>query len=243
MAALQAEGASIAIADAVTNDDLVRLGAAVKALPLVCAGSGLAIGLPANWGLAPEPQTSRLPAASGHRAIVSGSCSTATLAQIAAYVREGGAARALDPMQLIVSVASRASMLADLVTWATHVWAGAPDAVVLVYSSAAPEAVAAVQAQLGAAEAGALVEHTLGALAAELVAQGAGQLVVAGGETSGACVQALRITQLKIGRQIDPGVPWCHADAGGRRLHIALKSGNFGTANFFMKAFDVLDES
>ena len=67
--------------------------------------------------------------------------------------------------------------------------------------------------------------------------------MVAGGETSGACVQALRITQLKIGQQIDPGVPWCHADAGGKPLHIALKSGNFGTANFFMKAFDVLGES
>ena len=166
MAALQAEGASIAIADAVTNDDLVRLGAAVKALPLVCAGSGLAIGLPANWGLAPEPQTNRLPTASGYRAIVSGSCSTATLAQIAAFVREGGAARALDLMQLIVSTASRAALLEDLVIWATHVWAGAPDAAVLIYSSAAPAAVAAVQARLGAAEAGALVEHTLGTLAA-----------------------------------------------------------------------------
>jgi uncharacterized protein YgbK (DUF1537 family) len=243
MTALQAEGSSIAIADAVTNDDLVRLGAAVKALPLVCAGSGLAIGLPANGGLEPAPQASRLLAARGHRAIVSGSCSTATLAQVAAFVDRGGAARALDPLQLNTSDAGRAALTADLAGWATRVWDEAPNAAVLVYSSAAPEAVAAVQTRLGTAEAGALIEQALAAVAAALVAHGAGQLVVAGGETSGACVQALQITQLTIGPQIDAGVPWCHADAGGLPLHIALKSGNFGSVDFFTRAFDVLGET
>jgi uncharacterized protein YgbK (DUF1537 family) len=77
-------------------------------------------------------------------------------------------------------------------------------------------------------------------VARALVAQGVGQLVVAGGETSGACVQALGIDQLQIGPQIDPGVPWCFADRGAsmpRGIHLALKSGNFGTDDFFMKAF------
>jgi uncharacterized protein YgbK (DUF1537 family) len=72
------------------------------------------------------------------------------------------------------------------------------------------------------------------------VARGVRQLVVAGGETSGACVQALGITQMKIGPQIDPGVPWCHAHsdaAPGAGLHLTLKSGNFGTDDFFGKAF------
>jgi uncharacterized protein YgbK (DUF1537 family) len=70
-----------------------------------------------------------------------------------------------------------------------------------------------------------------------------GQLVVAGGETSGACVQALEVTQLQIGAQIDPGVPWCHArlpqhlGASGSGLHLSLKSGNFGAQDFFVKAF------
>jgi len=68
-----------------------------------------------------------------------------------------------------------------------------------------------------------------------------GQLLVAGGETSGACVQALGVTQLRIGPQIDPGVPWCHAQLppslGGRGLHLALKSGNFGAVDFFTSAF------
>jgi uncharacterized protein YgbK (DUF1537 family) len=74
------------------------------------------------------------------------------------------------------------------------------------------------------------------------VEAGVGQLVVAGGETSGACVQALDITQLRIGPQIDPGVPWCHAATPQRRggLHLALKSGNFGGSDFFSRAFELL---
>jgi uncharacterized protein YgbK (DUF1537 family) len=100
--------------------------------------------------------------------------------------------------------------------------------------------VKSVQEQLGVDAAGALVERTLAAIARGLVILGVRQLVVAGGETSGACVQALNITQVKIGSQIDPGVPWCHAQSdaaplGG--LHLTLKSGNFGADDFFNKAF------
>lgn len=90
--------------------------------------------------------------------------------------------------------------------------------------------------------AGAMVEHTIAAIARGLVGLGVRQLVVAGGETSGACVQALGIAQMQIGPQIDPGVPWCHApaQAAGAGLHIALKSGNFGTDDFFSKAFSFI---
>jgi len=95
--------------------------------------------------------------------------------------------------------------------------------------------VRAVQAKLGSERAGALVEHTLARVAAGLVDAGVRQLVVAGGETSGACVQALGITQLRIGAQIDPGVPWCFTAERG--LHLALKSGNFGGLDFFRRAF------
>jgi uncharacterized protein YgbK (DUF1537 family) len=114
---------------------------------------------------------------------------------------------------------------------------------VLIYSTADSNAVKAVQAQLGVEEAGAMVERTLAAIARGLVALGVRQLVVAGGETSGACVQALNITQMKIGPQIDPGVPWCHAQtnaAPGAGLHLTLKSGNFGADDFFSKAFALL---
>jgi uncharacterized protein YgbK (DUF1537 family) len=124
--------------------------------------------------------------------------------------------------------------------WATPRLADGP---LLIHSTADVSAVQSVQGRLGVAEAGALVERTLAAIARGLVERGVRQLVVAGGETSGACVQALAIRQLQIGPQIDPGVPWCHAasDAapdGG--LHITLKSGNFGADDFFSRAFGAL---
>ena len=91
--------------------------------------------------------------------------------------------------------------------------------------------------------AGALVEHTLARIARGLVERGVRRLIVAGGETSGACVQALEVAQMQIGPQIDPGVPWCHAQspaAGAGGLHLSLKSGNFGSDDFFTKALTVL---
>ena len=97
-----------------------------------------------------------------------------------------------------------------------------------------------MQTQLGVEVAGALVENTIAAIAKGLVEMGVQQLVVAGGETSGACVQALDITQLQIGPQIDPGVPWCHAHTSAQAIHLTLKSGNFGTDDFFTKAFQQL---
>jgi 3-dehydrotetronate 4-kinase len=113
---------------------------------------------------------------------------------------------------------------------------------VLVYSTASPQVVQSVQGSLGAAEAGDLVERTLAEVARGLVARGVRRLVVAGGETSGAVVQALEIDRLRIGAQIDPGVPWCAARLpGGESLHITLKSGNFGTPDFFTRAFSHLE--
>jgi uncharacterized protein YgbK (DUF1537 family) len=102
--------------------------------------------------------------------------------------------------------------------------------------------VQAVQSQLGVEAAGHQVEQALAAIARGLMQLGVHQLVVAGGETSGACVQALAIEQLQIGPQIDPGVPWCHADTPMGGVHITLKSGNFGTDDFFTKAFTFLSQ-
>ena len=234
IAALRADGVGVAIVDATSNDDLLRLGPALKGMPLVTAGSGVAIGLPANWGLAPSGTASQLPPAQGLRAIVSGSCSQATNRQVAHFQAQGGPALALDPLQL---TGNTAALVAQVMAWATP---RLPQGPVLVYSTAEPEAVKAIQARLGVAEAGALVEHALAAVARALGQAGVQQLVVAGGETSGACVQALGITQLQIGPQIDPGVPWCHAQSDAGPMHITLKSGNFGTDDFFSKAFTVL---
>jgi uncharacterized protein YgbK (DUF1537 family) len=229
-AALQAEGVALAIADAVSDDDLRLLAAAAKDQPLVVAGSGLAIGIPALHGLRPSSAAAALPAARGARAVVSGSCSAATNAQVAAF---GGERIAIDPLRL----AAGDDLVAQALAWARPRLGAQP---VLVYATAEPAAVQAVQQRLGAARAGALVEDALAAIAAGLVDAGVGQLVVAGGETSGAVVQRLGVTQLRIGPQIDPGVPWCHTDTASGSLHIALKSGNFGGRDFFSRAFERL---
>jgi uncharacterized protein YgbK (DUF1537 family) len=96
-------------------------------------------------------------------------------------------------------------------------------------------------------EASELMEKTLATIATGLVSLGIRQLVVAGGETSGACVQALGVTQMQIGFQIDPCAPWCHAQSAVRTadttqvaLHMASMSGNFGADDFFTKAFELL---
>ena len=233
IATLRAEGVAFGIADAVTDEDLRTLAAASQDLAVVVAGSGLAIGIPVLHGLQPSVQAAQLPAPRGHQAIVSGSCSAATNQQVANFVAAGGAAFAVDPLQLAAGV----FVATQALDWALPRLARGP---VLVYATAAPEAVRAVQAQLGAERAGQWVESTLARVAAGLVQAGVGQLLVAGGETSGACVQSLGISQLRIGPQIEPGVPWCHAALPGGGLHLALKSGNFGGPDFFSRAFQLL---
>lgn len=229
LAALQADGVAMAVVDAVDDVDLHVLAEAVHALPLVVAGSGLAIGLPRWHGCVPNPQAAELPAPQGAAAVVSGSCSAASQAQVAHFTAAGGEAYVVDPLR-----AATNDVAAEALAWAASRLGERP---VLVYATAAPDAVRAAQARLGAQAAGTLVEQTLARIAVGLVARGVGRLVVAGGETSGACVQALGVAQLRIGPQIDPGVPWCHATVAGRGLHLALKSGNFGGPDFHTRAF------
>jgi uncharacterized protein YgbK (DUF1537 family) len=233
IAQLRRDGVGLAIVDAVSNDDLMRIGPALADDALVTAGSGVAIGLPQNFGIAPSSRAGELPPASGHRAIVSGSCSQATNAQVADFIAHGGRAFALDPLR----IARGEDVAREALAWAQPLL---PQGPVLVYSTADATAVKATQQALGVEQAGAMIERTLAAIARGLIERGVRQLVVAGGETSGACVQALGVTQLRTGPQIDPGVPWCHARAADTGLHLALKSGNFGTADFFTKAFGML---
>ena len=236
MTQLQAEGVSVAVVDALSNDHLLRLGLALKGMPLVTAGSGVAIGLPANFGFTPSVQASRLPLASGRQAVVSGSCSLATNRQVLDFMKKGHPALAIDPLR----IASGADVVAEVLAWAEPLL---PQGPVLIYSTADSNDVKSIQGRLGVEQAGTMVERTMAAVACGMVQLGVRQLVVAGGETSGACVQALGITQMQIGPQIDPGVPWCHAQskvAAHHGLHLTLKSGNFGTDDFFTKAFTML---
>lgn len=234
--ALQAQGIGVAVVDAVCDDDLLKIGRALAGMPLVTAGSGIAIGLPANWQaeglLSAGAVADGLPPFAGAGAVVSGSCSAATNAQVAAFRQAGRPAFVVDPL----AIASGVDVAAEALRWAAPWLAQGP---VLVHATAEPAAVKVVQAQLGVEAAGEMVEQVLARVARGLVEQGVRRLVVAGGETSGAVVQALGVQTLTIGRQIDPGVPWTWAPTAlGPAVHLALKSGNFGSTDFFLKTFD-----
>jgi uncharacterized protein YgbK (DUF1537 family) len=225
-AKLKASGHAYAIVDAVADEDLLALGTACADMLLITGGSGIAMGLPANFGIRKGTGTA-LPAVGGHAAVLSGSCSAQSNLQVAEWLKARPGFR-IDPLELAGGVDLAAAALA----WAAPKLATGP---VLVYATAEPEAVRAAQAKLGVQRAGEIVEHCLAAVAAGLVAQGVRRLVVAGGETSGAVVKALGVPALRIGAQIDPGVPWTQS-VSEPRLALALKSGNFGKVDFFDKA-------
>jgi uncharacterized protein YgbK (DUF1537 family) len=234
---LRSQGCSIGVVDAIADEDLRAIGTAVSDLALVTAGSGVAIGLPANFGIRPGAAAARLPAPRGRRAIVSGSCSGATRAQVTHFLSEGGAAFALDPLR----AAAGHDVVSEALEWALP---RLPDRPILVYATAEPQELGRVQGLLGTAAAGQLVEDALARITRRLVEAGVRQLIVAGGETSGACVQALGVCSMRIGPQIAPGVPWCLAEtnaSGSEPIHLALKSGNFGAADFFTSSFELLE--
>ncbi|MEO6291631.1 MAG: nucleotide-binding domain containing protein, partial [Burkholderiaceae bacterium] len=243
IAELRSQDIGIAIVDAISNEDLMRLGPALADMPLVTAGSGVAIGLPQNFDIQATGETlskaANLPKATGLQAVVSGSCSLATNTQVAAWQASGKPHRALNLVMVLGSDAQHDTEVQSILVWAQ---AQLPSGPLLVYSTANAASVKDTQSLLGSDATGARVEQALSAIAKGLIDLGVRQLVVAGGETSGACVQALGMEQMQIGHQIDPGVPWCHglANASGRNIHIALKSGNFGSPDFFIKAFKQL---
>lgn len=239
----ESEGVGIAVVDAIDSYDLECIGRAVALLPLVTAASGVAYGMARYWWstgrLAHADRAHALPPPSGRRAIVSGSCSVATLAQVAAFQSAGGKSFAVDPLRL----ARGEDVVDEALAWSDTIADSEP---LLVYTSAAPEAVREVQREVGTGRAGEMVEQCLARIALGLVRRGVRQLVVAGGETSGAVVNTLGIRRLQIGGQIDPGVPWTTAMTAytpDAPLHLALKSGNFGGIDFFTKAFQRLASS
>ena len=233
MMRLAEQGRRYAIVDAVTDQHLLAIGEAAAQHALITGGSGVAMGLPENFrraGLLPaRGDAASLPPMQGMAAVVAGSCSRATLGQI-------GLARDHVPVLELDALVTpdAAALTGQALDWVEGKLAA--DRPVVIAASAPPEKVAALQAKLGRDAAGALVEAAMAAIAEGLVARGVGRLVVAGGETSGAVVQRLGVTALRIGPEIDPGVPWTFAEPRG--LHLALKSGNFGARDFFLKAFD-----
>ncbi|MBA3477159.1 MAG: four-carbon acid sugar kinase family protein [Lautropia sp.] len=225
---LAADGVRVAVADAITDEHLRSLGEGCAELALITGGSGIALGLPENFRRTGRlALTSAEPVQVGGRAVVlSGSCSSATRAQVAAYGTEAPSrlvsaeeicGQRLTPEQVAKWVLEQPSLPAPM-----------------VYTSADPAAVAQAQEQYGAQQVAQAIESFTGGLAARLLAHGFRRFIVAGGETSGAVVQALGVRQLAIGPEIDPGVPALRGvDVP---VGLALKSGNFGAADFFSKA-------
>lgn len=237
MTALKEQGRRYAIVDAITDAHLTAIGEAAESHALLTGGSGVAIGLPDNFRraglLTQAANCARLPAVGGHAAVLSGSCSRATLAQLG-NARNHVPVYDLDPLATPDAVALADGALA----WAASRLGAQP---VVIAGSAPPDKVAALQAKLGRDAAGALIEDALARVADGLVAAGVRRLVVAGGETSGAVVARLGVRSLRIGAEIDPGVPWTQAETAAGPMLLALKSGNFGATDFFTKAFRLLE--
>ncbi len=231
-----ADGPRLLIVDAIEDDDLRAIGVAAADLALITGGSGIALGLPENFRAAGliegRGAPARLTAPAGKSVILAGSCSTATRRQVAAAIAAGVPALKIDPLAL----ADGSLAVDDVVAFIE----AAGEGPALAFASDEPEAVAKAQATLGRERAGAIVEELFAEVAMRLRARGYTRFVVAGGETSGAVVQALGVAALVIGPEIDPGVPWTTSLGEAAPVALALKSGNFGTDDFFLKAWRLL---
>jgi uncharacterized protein YgbK (DUF1537 family) len=232
--ALRLGGYRHAIVDAVSDADLMEIGSAASGLALITGGSGIALGLPENFrrqGNLSGRYAPALPGIKGRAAVIAGSCSKMTRAQIE-HTRKMWPSFNVDPR----AIAGGTDVAAEIIAWAGAQSDAAP---ILIYSSADPDVVRDIQNEFGRERAGEMVEATMGVVARGLLGMGVSRLVVAGGETSGAVVKALDVRALRIGPEIDPGVPWTEA-IGGVPLALALKSGNFGAEDFFEKSLGML---
>jgi uncharacterized protein YgbK (DUF1537 family) len=229
-AELAGAGCAVAIVDALFDRHLDAIAEASAGFRLITGGAALGGALARVHHRARGPRENEGPLPIRPPiAMLSGSCSAATLSQIE-QVAGVIPTREIDPMK----IADNPAELAGLTEWACdRIAAGS----VLLYSSGGPGKVQAVQQRLGHAAAAALVEKTFGSLAVALAGRGVRTFVVAGGETSGAVLEALQIRMLAFGDELDPGVPWT-SSLEPEGFVFALKSGNFGSRNFFAKALE-----
>jgi len=235
--ALVAEGKGAAIADAIFDSDLAVLGRAIIERTFSVGASGLGLGLARALVAAGRGTRDAAGAAigepvGGSAACLAGSCSQATLQQVAAAEALMPVLR-LDPARLLAG----ADVVGEALAFAEE---RLPSGPVLIASSAPPEAVRALQAAHGVDAAGHAIEAALAAIAEGLVARGVRRLVVAGGETSGAVVDRLGLTAFLLGPEIAAGVPVLRTAGRPEPMLLALKSGNFGGPDFFGRALDMM---
>ena len=228
-------GTNHVVVDAVADADLLAISTACKDMTLLTGGSAIAMHLPQLYhadGLFDLDQSEAQSFETEDKSIVlSGSCSAMTLAQVQAYIDAGHPSFKVNPLDAAKTGAS------EVLHWLEQQdLAKAP----LVYASAEPDDVKQVQATLGVEKAGALIEGIMAECGTKARDLGARQFVVAGGETSGAVTKALGVSQLTIGQEIAPGVPWTYCHSNDTPIALTLKSGNFGEVNFFEDAIESL---
>ncbi len=237
MAELRTKSVAHVVVDAVSDTDLETIAEACHDMPLLTGGSAVAAPLPSLYlrdGALKTTAKNTKPRVIGAGSIVlSGSCSSMTQKQVAAYLKVAKGFR-IDP----VSIAENGLGAAQ--KWLAE---QDPNAAKIIYATATPDAVRKVQDALGIAAASDITEAALASLALQARTQGVRRFVVAGGETSGAITQALGVNAMAIGREIVPGVPWMYCTSAGADIALTLKSGNFGGVDFFTQAFEEIEES
>ncbi len=233
------DGHQFCVVDAVSDDDLLTIGEAVSEDSLITGGSGVGLGLPRHYiaqGIT-QTQAKFFRPVTGPAAILAGSCSNATRGQIDAH-QQRHPVYEIDITRVMSGEINRHTLL-EFIHQHNH-------SMPLVYSSANPDAVAKLQAQFGADEVSAKLDSLFADTASCLIEQGVKRIVVAGGETSGAVAQAvvntLNVEAMFIGPEIDPGVPILQV-GDTQPVMLALKSGNFGSTDFFEKALSMMEGS
>ncbi|MEO9782015.1 MAG: 3-oxo-tetronate kinase [Sedimentitalea sp.] len=227
------------VADAVTDEDLLTLGAAMQDAPLLTGGSGIALGLPRNF-IRTVQATANTPTASlvdGPEAILAGSCSGATRGEIGLH------AKAHPTLALGIPGAMEGRVTKqDLLAFFAANTGNAP----LIYSSGTPDEVRRVHSEFRREAVADKLDTLFAETARDLIRRGYRRHVVAGGETSGAVAQAvaaeLAAPAMRIGAEINPGVPVLSLGTDAP-VSLALKSGNFGAPDFHVKALRIMEGS
>ena len=224
------------IVDAVADTDLDTIASACQDMDYITGGSALAMPLAefykASGKISANDNSFMNKKLNTGSIILSGSCSEMTIIQVKNFIQRGAAAFQLDPIDLAENGVKK---VLD--------WLSSQDFTknIIIYATSDPDTVKKVQAELGVDMAGKIVEQGLSECAIAARELGIKNFIIAGGETSGAITKALNIRQLDIGIEIAPGVPWTFSGKRNNQIALSLKSGNFGSEEFFTEALSKLE--
>ena len=224
------------IVDAVADTDLDTIASACQDMDYITGGSALAMPLAefykASGKISANDNSFMNKKLNTGSIILSGSCSEMTIIQVKNFIQRGAAAFQLDPIDLAENGVKK---VLD--------WLSSQDFTknIIIYATSDPDTVKKVQAELGVDMAGKIVEQGLSECAIAARELGIKNFIIAGGETSGAITKALNVRQLDIGIEIAPGVPWTFSGKRNNQIALSLKSGNFGSEEFFTEALSKLE--